>query len=115
MAFTTAFTDAQGTEFTEAYFEVAGASLSRSINENVNRTPPDGGLESRTEKGSQLSYQMYYWVSEQHKLEGKLPYKLANESGVNFYFSDLGPEYDNLDAVQCADLHCQTVILPNMV
>lgn len=114
MAFTAAFTDAQGTAFTEAYFEVQNVTLNRGTNEVVNRQPDNGELKSDISATNQLSYQMLYWISEQHKLDGKLPYKLTYDNGVNFYANNLGLEYDGLSAEEAADLHCQANILPNM-
>lgn len=114
MAFTASFVDAQGTNFDAAYFEIQNASLNRGQEEVVSQNPEAGELVSRVSGSNQLSYQMLYWVSEQHKIDGKLPYKLANSAGVNFYANNLGTEYDGLGAEECADLHCQTHILSQM-
>lgn len=113
MAFSAEFTDAQGTHFSAAHFEVSSAHLQRSSNENVYKDPSSQELVSESTKTSNLNYQMFYWISEQHKLDGKLPYLLKTEGGTNFSENNLGPEYDNLDAEACAYLHCQNWLAAN--
>lgn len=111
MAFSTEFTDAQGAHFPNAYFKVTSVTLNRGTTENGYPDPDTGALVVDTTATSNLNYQMAYWISEQHMLDGKPSYQLKTESGANFYASSLGADYDGLSAEACAELHCQLEVI----
>lgn len=109
----TNFTDPQGSVFEEAYFEVSTAHINKGFNESYNNRISLGTEEVNGHGNTNLSYQMYYWPSEAARNEGGLPYLLANldPMGDTFYANELGSEYDELSALEAAELHCQTVVL----
>lgn len=114
MSFTKAdFTDPQGITHELAYFEVSSANLNRSINNSYNNDAIRREESSEDNDSNNLSYQMYFWPSEESRDANKPPYVLFNEdpAGDYFYTNELGPEYDGLNAQACAELHCQTVVL----
>lgn len=114
MSFTKAdFTDPQGITHELTYFEVSAANLNRSENKAYNNDAVRRE-ESNTENvNGNLSYQMYFWPSEEARNANRPPYTLFNEDPVGeyFYINELGPEYDGLTPQACAELHCQTVVL----
>jgi len=108
----TDFVDPQGTTYAEAYFEISTANLMATQNSRFNNRISIGEVESNDDSDISLQYQVYYWTSEQAKLDGKLPYLLANAEpmGDTFYVSNLGNEYVGLAAEAAAEMHCQANI-----
>lgn len=113
MSFKTAFIDPQGTEFSDAYFEVSLSSINRTSNDLMNNRISIGTVETSSNSSAHLTYEMYYWPSEQNKLDGDLPYILANREpmGTQFYVDISSSEYDEMSPEEAAEYHCQTYVL----
>jgi hypothetical protein len=114
MAFTKNFTDPQGVEHLAAYFEASEASINVRKNESYNNRISVGEEEVGGNSGVDINYKMYYWTSEQAKLDGKLPYLLANVDPMGDIFNVYGlsvDEYGSMSAKEAAEHHCQTVVL----
>lgn len=114
MSFSMSFTDPQGVEHPEAYFEVSEASVNVRKSESFNNRISIGEVELNSNSSVDLNYKMYYWTSEQAKLDGKMPYLLANQDPMGDFFNVYNlpvEEYGSLTAEKAAEHHCKTVVL----
>jgi len=113
------FTDPQGTLQTDAVFEISDACSDKynheSINFVISQGDSENSIQTATSGNTNINYQMFYWVSEQSRLDGKLPYILANTEplGDRFYIeSDLlnTEEYSGLSLTEIVEKHCSETL-----
>ena len=118
--FTKTFTDPQGVTHTDAIFETSSANLNNNSSESFDFRISEGdNAEAKklsTYSSSNMSYQMFYWASQDARDAGNLPYILANtqQIGQSFEVPDellQLPEYKALSAALQAEKHCQEVVL----
>mgnify|MGYP000333126541 CR=1 FL=1 len=118
--FITTFTDPQGVEHEDAVFEVSVANYSTYTHSNydfrISQGDDDANKVEDESTQANLSYQMYFWTSQEARDAGMLPYYLANTDplGEHFHVSEdflTGPDYVGLSVAEKAEKHCKEVVL----
>lgn len=107
------FEDPQGITHELAVFEIARANLSSNSNSIfTNRLGEEPQLDEVVNVN--LTYDVFFWPSQESKDAGKPPYLLTNagDGGNTFYLNITDNRYSGMDSLQAAELHCTTVTLP---
>jgi len=110
------FTDPQGATHTDAVILITRAEIRKDSGNSyeINYKHTDQEPQLINSAVTFLSYEVFYWINQEAKEANLEPYKLRNtvEFMEDFSFSNLGPEYDGLTAIQAAKKHLIENTLP---
>lgn len=113
--FTQDFTDPQGVTHIGAVFEVCDTSLTTNTNSRYRlELESDNPVDVSNNFNNNLRYRMYYWIDQDARDSGKLPYILANTDPLGEWFtaSGLSTTYiGDLSAHDLTEKHCKEFIL----